>query len=628
MLQNIRDNTQGAMAKIIIAIICIPFVLFGIDSLFGQRGVNSIAEVNGEKITAQDLGEEVFLQKRRLLAQMGDNVDPSKLDDNKLKKPALDALVNRKLLLQIANENKMTIADQQINKLITDNPDFQEEGKFSNQRFQTVLGGVGMTAATFKRLFERDLLLAQLSDGVVNTGFMTDKEIEVNTRFTHQSRDIRYIKLSLAKELDLVTVTPEEIREFYDNNPEYFQTEETVIAEYIELKQSDFNPEISDVELKEAYDKEIANFKPEEYREVSHILIEIDDDTSKEQALTLLADIKKQAAEGKNFAELAKEHSDDFGSRDQGGLLGELNEEAFPEEFVAAARKLSKGDISDVVETESGIHLIHLNELSVKEAPSFDERKDKLKQELQTAKAAPAFWAAVEELKDISFNAPDLAEPAAMLKREVQVSSPVKRSGGEGIFTTPAVYNALFTDEMIKEKQNSEVIQIKPDHVAVLHVKEHKPRELESFELVEQRAKEQVTMEKAGKLLADKAEKIKAEIQAGADIEQLANSNSYEWQVHLAAKRTTPGVDRQLINAAFSLPKPPEGMRAVDSVETSAGEYLVFTVSKVKDGKAADVSPAESTAIKNYMAQSSGLKEFKAIESRVKSEAEIKIKNF
>lgn len=613
------------MAKIIIAIICIPFVLFGVESLFGSSGATSVAKVNGEKITTQDLNEEIYLQKRRLIAQMGENIDSSKLDDNKLKQPALNTLVDRKVLLQSALENDMTIADKQINQLIVQNPDFQENGRFSNSRFQAVLGGVGMTASTYKRLFQRDLLLGQFSSGIAATGFITDKELAINTRFTHQTRDIRYITLDIDKEKKSVTITPDEIKTFYDNHPDHFQSEETVIAEYIELKQSDFNPEISESELLAAYEKEQDHFVATEHREVAHILIEIDADTTKEQASNKLIEIKKQLAEGKSFADLAKENSDDFGSREQGGLLGELNENTFPEAFVKAANTLIKGEVSDVVETESGLHLIQLVELSITEPPTYEERKASLKVELQSAKAAPAFWAAVEQLKDISFNAPDLIEPANTLKVDVKLSSPIKRNGGEGVFSVPAVYNALFSPELINEHQNSDVIQLKPDHIIVLHVKEHAPAKLIAFENVSEKVKSEAVADKASKLLAEKAEKIQAEIQAGADIEKLAHENKYEWQVKLAAQRTTPDIDRQLLGAAFKLPKASESVRGVDFIKTLKGDYIIFAVNNVKDGRLEDVNPMESSAIKNYIAQSNGVKAFQAIEAHVKSASDIKI---
>lgn len=625
MLQNIRDNTQGTLAKIIIVVICIPFVLFGVESLLGTGGVSSVAEINGEKITEQDLNEEIYLQKRRLIAQMGDNVDPGKLDDKKLRQPALDALIERKLLIQAANENKMSIADEQINKLISGNPDFQEDGRFSNERFKTLVGGAGLTPSTYKRLFERDLLLNQLSSGIVSTGFVTDKEIGLNTRFTHQTRDIRYITLSLEKETAQVEISPEEIRAYYDNNSNEFQTEESVIAEYIELKQSDFEDEVTEEQIKLAYDNEVAAFETSETREVSHILVSVDGDTTKEQAINRLMEIKTQFSQGKPFSELARQYSEDFGTREQGGVLGELNEDILPPSFVAAAKLLKKGEVSDVVETDSGFHLIQLTGLNVSEPPSFEERQDSLALELKTANSAPAFWAAVEEMKDVSFNSPDLEEPAKTLKIDIKESAEVKRSGGIGIFGTPSVYQPLFESAMISERRNSDVLQIKPDHAMVVRVKEHRPAKLLPFEEVSDKAKTVAIREKAKKQLAGKTEKILAELKNGSDVEKVANDNSYEWQLVLAAKRTSPEIDRDLLAAAFKLPKAIDGKRAIDSTQTSSGDAIVLVVDNVKDGKPDDFASSELSMIKSYMAQTVGAKEFKAVESYLKSTGEIEI---
>lgn len=624
MLQTIRDNTQGVIAKIIIAVICIPFVLFGVETLLGSGGVNSVSVVNGEKITQQELNEEIYLQKRRLLSQMGDKVDPSQLEDDKLRQPALDSLVMRKVLLQQAVENDMSISDAAISQQIASNPDFQENGKFSKEKLEMLLAGAGLNTATYKRLLLRDLLLGQLADGVAYTGFITDQELAVNTRLSHQARDIRFIRLSLEKERAGVSVSPEEVRAYYDGHTEDFRSEELVTAEYIELKRSDFEEEVSEEQLKEAYDSEVEGFTPVDESEVAHILVEVDSDTSQEQATARLKEVQAKLAEGRDFSELAKEYSEDFGTREQGGMIGRINADVLPKSFVEAANALAKtGDLSGIVETDSGLHLIKMVSKKITVPPTLEDRRAALTAELRSSRAEPAFLAAVEELKDTAFNAADLSEPATANKLQIQEVSGISRKGGAGVFGNPAVYTKLFEDVMLKDRRNSDVIQLSQSQVVVVRVKEHSPSTVLPFEQAAEKVLAAALRDKAAQQMKAKSARMLEELKAGADVEATAVKNGVEWQLKLDARRTDAEVEPAILQAAFQLPRPGENTRAIDVIEAGNGDEILLVVDKVKDGRLESIAPAEASMIRTYMSQALGAREYKALESHIRASAEV-----
>lgn len=624
MLQNIRDNVQGTLAKIIIALIAIPFVLFGIESLFSIGSTkNKAAEVNGETISKQELNEAVFLRKKQLIAQMGDKLDPSQLEDSRLLEPALNGLIERKLMLQSAAALKMGVSEQQIGRIIADNPDFQENGHFSNERFRAVLASANLTQEMFKRLYKADLLLNQYSDGLVSTAFMTDAEIAVDAKFTHQTRDIRYIKLQLDQFTKSVETTPEAIKAFYDAHPERFQSEESAVVEYLELSLQDFMKDISADELQAAYNEEVANFTPETTREVAHILIELNADTSTEQAAAKLKDVQAKLAAGESFAELAKQYSDDLGSKEFGGNLGQLNKDAFPAAFVAAAEKLEQGQVSDIVESDAGLHLIKLVNLTTTHPKTFAERKTALEQSLKLAKAEPAFWAAVEELKDISFNAPDLQEPATALKLQVKTSAPVGRNGGTDIFSNPSVYKTVFTDAVMKDHANSDVIDAGENHVVVLRLKQYNPVVLQPFAEVEAEAKAAYIREQAGQALDQKMAEVAKALQEGADVEQLAKAQKLTWELVLGAQRTSNKTAPAIIKAAFKLPRPAAEQRAIDTVKLDSGDQAIVVVTNVKDGDQFDINGAEAKAMRNFISRTRAIEQFQAVQNQLRENAEI-----
>jgi peptidyl-prolyl cis-trans isomerase D len=625
MLQTIRQKSRGPVLTFIIVSICLMFAVTGVDSILGSGSVDRVAKVNGEKVTGQELDEAIFLHKRQLIAKMGENLDPSMLEEKKLKQPALDTLIERKLLLQFAEEQKMGLADSEISKMIMNNPDFQKDGKFSNDTFRAILAGAGLTPALYKRFYSNDVLLDQISSGIVETGFITDKDIAIDNRFTFQTRDLRYITLGLEDAKKSISVTDEETQQFYEKNPDKFQSDESAIVEYIEIKQDDFKPDISEEEIKEAYEEEVAAFKPDEQREVSHILIEVDEETSKEQATAKLVQIQKQLQEGQEFSDLAIAYSEDLGSKDSGGMLGVLNEESFPKEFVTAAKVLNKGEVSGIVETESGLHLIQLSEINKPEMATYESRKDAILADLTLAKATPMYLQAVEQLKDIAFNSADLSEPAKSLNEEIQVSAAVTRKGGEGIFGNKAVYTAVFNEPVLVNGENSEVLELGPNRAVVLRVKEHQPAGLIPFAEISEKVKAEAITAKAQEQLLAKADNIKAKILSGAEIEQLAIENGFSWQLSLAARRTAVDADPELINAAFAMPKTAGEIPAVDTIKKANGDFIVLAVNNVKDGNPTDITPMETKTIKSYVARAVSLEQFNAIENAIKSKADIKI---
>lgn len=624
MLQNIRTNTQGTIAKVIIALIAIPFVLTGAETLLSSSGSQKIAKVNGEEITQQQLEEELFLLKRRMLAQMGDNFDPAMLDDNRLRSPALESLIERRVLEQSAHDSGMTVADLELNRMIVQTPEFQEEGRFSSERYTTVLSAAGFTPALYKRLFRSDVLRNQYMAGIAATDFLTAQELAANVQFLYQTRDIRYLTLDVNKELDNITVTDAEIQQYYDEHPQAFTSEEQVVVEYIELKQSDFVVDVSEQEVRTAYDNEVAAFNGGEQRQVSHILRSYSNAEEKQQAEKQLQTVKERLAAGESFADLAGQFSDDTGSKSQGGYLGELQVDAFPEAFVAAANSLAEGQVSDIVDTEAGLHLIRVDQVNKNEPPSFEERRTALLQELKQAKAGPLFWQNVEQLKDMAFNAQGLQQPAESLNLDIKQSPPLGRQGGTGLFGNPAFYQAAFSEAVLQNGYNSDVVELGSDHVLVMHLKEHYPSAVLPLAEVSQQAEAQVKLQKATAAVQEKSRQLQQQLEQGAEIEQLAKEYKLEWQVLLASGRNVGGSAAEVVRHAFSLPVVDDQHRAIDSVTLSNGNISLMTVDNVKAGDVARLDAVELQPMQQFIAQANGMESFQLLQQQLEQNASVK----
>lgn len=622
MLQNIRNNVQGAMAKGIIILITIPFVLTGAETLLSSSGSSKVAKVNGTEISQQQLEEEVYLLKRRMMSQADGELDSAMLDDKRLKTPALNSLIERTLLEQEAKQQGMLVPEAEINRMIMQTEEFQEEGRFSKDRYAALLSASGLTPGLYKRLYRNDVLRGQYISGITATDFLTKQELQAHAEMLYQQRDIKYLRLSSEALQSSVQPSSEEVEQFYQENPQLFIQPEQVVLNYIELKQSDFETEPSEQELKTAYQQELENFSAGgEQRQVSHIMLDAEASNVDEQ----IAEIQQKLAEGESFAQLAEQYSTDIGSQSQGGFLGELQKDFYPKEFLAAAEKLGEGEVSEPVTTADGIHIIRVDQLVKQEIESYEERKESLAKELKEAKASPLFWAAVEQLKDSSFNAPDLELPASELGIKVQQSGPVTRSGGEGLFAKRSLVEIAFSDDVLKQGYNSEVIEVDADTVVVMHLHKYQEETVLPFAEVQQQAEQALKQQQIAQQLEQQLEQLEKALLAGEKIEDLANKYQLEWQIMAKATReSATGSAAEIVNFAFSLPSVKQNRTLIESHTLSNGDMALLVISNTKPGKADALAESEQQLVAQYMGQASGSLSFELLQQQLQNQAKIK----
>ncbi len=608
MLQNIRNNIQGTAAKVIIAIIVVPFALFGIDSLFSGGSQPPAATVNGEKVSQAELQQAIAMQKRRLINMMGEQIDPAMLDDNVLRKPALDSLIKQQLLLQAAEEAGIRISDKQLNTVIASMPQFHEDGRFSQQRYQQVLRLQGYSSALFKQLLRSDLLIQQLSASVASSAFVTEAELDEAVAYIHENRDFHSVTVPLSKFEKDLTVSEEEVLSYYQNNSQRFQSEPKVQFSYLELREEQFYQPVSEQQVQEEYQRLIDSMAVDAEREAAHILIELSDEVSREQVIAKLQGLRQRVLAGEDFAELAKSESQDPGSAEQGGLLGFSAGDSFPAEFEDALAQLQPGEVSQPVETEAGIHLIQL--ISVKQAklPSLESVRLEITERLRRQKARPELLASVEALRDLVFNAEDLRMPAAELKLDIQRSSWLSESDSEGLFAYPRLKQAAFDAELREQALNSEVFELTPERFVVIHVDEFQAPQTLPLEQVKQQIVSSLRREKAVQLAADEAAKVEGELVGMARAEDVANKYGLSWQAFQDIRRSDISVDQDLRRFVFQLAAPQEAAVTAGTLHRQNGDYVVVQLRESEAGqreamKESDLAELRRSVVQNASSQ-------------------------
>ncbi|KXU38597.1 peptidylprolyl isomerase [Ventosimonas gracilis] len=621
MLQNIRDNSQGWIAKTIIGVIVLLLSLTGFEAIFGGfRSGSLAAKVNGEAISQNELEQAVQIQAAQLAQQLserlGVNFDASRLDEKELRESALRGLIERRLLLQNASEEKLRFSAQSLDQLILQTPEFQQDGKFSAERFDQAVRSMGYSRMQYRSLLEAEMLIAQMRLGWVSSGFVTDEEVQAFARLERQTRS--FASLRFATEPEQVKVSDEDIRAWYQAHPDDYMSPEQVVVQYLELKKQDFAERAAPSEeaLQAAYQREIASLA--EQRNAAHILIEVSNKLNDAQAKAKIESIAERLAKGEDFAALAKAFSDDTGSADEGGELGYAGRGVYETPFEQALYSLKVGEVSAPVRTDYGWHLIKL--LAEPKVPSFASLKAKLEQDIKAQQAAQDFAQAKRSLEAAAFEAADLAQPAQEFNLAIQTTEAFGRDGGEGIASHQDVVQAAWSTDVLEEGSNSKLIDLDADTALVLRVKEHQKSEPLAFEQVASQIRKQLTAQRAQEQAKEKGEQRLKQLREG-------NRDALEgetWQQVENASRNQEGVDPLLLQTLFRLPHP----QSADKPEFSGitldnGDYLIVRLSSVNEPEVL-LAAEEKTFYQQALASRRGAEDFAAFRQQLQQQAKIK----
>ncbi|WP_439864790.1 SurA N-terminal domain-containing protein [Pseudomonas antarctica] len=622
MLQNIRDNSQGWIAKTIIGIIVALMAFTGIEAIF-QASTNNkqdVAKVNGEEITQTELSQAVDMQRRQLMQQLGKDFDASLLDEKLLRDAALKGLIDRKLLLQGAADSKFGFSEAALDQVILQTPEFQVDGKFSADRFDQVIRQLGYSRLQFRQMMTQEMLIGQIRAGIAGSGFVTDAEVLAFARLEKQTRDFATVNINA--DPAAVKLTDDEVKAYYDQHAKEFMTPDQVVIDYLELKKSSFFDQVTvkDEELQAAYQKETANLA--EQRRAAHILIEVNDKVTDAQAKAKIEEIQARLAKGEKFEALAKEFSQDPGSANNGGDLGFAGPGVYDPDFETALYALNKDQVSAPVRSTFGWHLIKLLGVEAPQVPTFASLKDKLTRELKAQQVEQRFVEATKQLEDAAFEASDLAQPASDLKLTVHTSAPFGREGGEGVAANRAVVTAAFSPEVLDEGANSSAIELDPETIVVLRAKEHlKPSQL-PLESVSTAIRAQMTKERASAAAKTHADELIASLRDGkTPLTQPIDGQA--WKVTEAATRSQEGIDPAVLQALFRMPKPAAKDKPTFTTVTLAdGSLVLVRLNGVNE--AAAPTDEEKAQYRRFLASRIGQQDFAAFRKQLEAKADIK----
>ncbi|MCL6414567.1 SurA N-terminal domain-containing protein [Aestuariirhabdus sp. Z084] len=590
MLQNIRENAQGVVAKIIVGFIILTFAIFGLESISGGGSGNTAASVNGEDITQQALYQAMQMRRQQLSREMGENFNPALLDEQRIQQSSLQGLIDQTLLLQQAADLGLYFPDEAIDQMIVNTESFQVDGKFNPDQFQLALRSISLSPIQFRQMIQGEMLISQLSSGFAASNFVTPAEMEAISALERQQRDIRYITLSAETERAKVSVEAQEVQDYYDSNPGEFMAEEQVRVDYLLLNKNDLmsSVEVSEDDVANAYQaySEQLTGAGNEQRRAAHILLEVNEENPDETVSQLANELKQRIDAGEDFAALAKEYSADAFSAQQGGDLGVVEDGFLGETFDDTLSSLEPGEVSAPVKTEFGYQLIKLLTAESVEVPALDEVREQLVREIKLDRVEPIFVEQSQLLADISFESADLQQPAEELGLTSQSTDLFGRNGSqEGLSSNPAFIAAAFAEDVLSEGANSQLIELDGDRVAVLRLAQHIKPEPRALVDVESQIRTTLVAVKAEEMLQDQALALKEKaLSSGLDsiVEQ-------EWVDQPAVSRQQPGnLAQQILLDTFKAPHPSEGVPSLLISGLPNGDKVLLAVTAVNTPEVAD----------------------------------------
>lgn len=607
MFDIVRNNRR--LVQWFLALITLPFAFWGVDSYVRNgTGADVVASVGGSNIGAQEFQQALREQQERMRPALGGNVDPALLDNPEMRMAVLQGLVNQRLMALHAQKSRLSVSDQQLAQFIASAPSLQENGKFSPERYRMLVASQGLSKEAFEARVRQDLAMQQalLAVGAAHPGRIgADRWLAAQL----EEREIAEAVLRPDAYAAKVKLAPDAIKTFYEANRKQFELPEQVRAEFVVLSLDKLAAEVApaEEEIRAYYQSHPERYRQGEERRASHILLmapkDGDDKAARAKAEELLAQLRKTPGD---FEKLAKQHSQDPGSAANGGDLNWFGRGMMVPPFEQATFALKENQISDLVRSDFGYHIIKLTGVRGERPRPFEQVRAEIAAELKRQAASKTYAEAAEGFANTVYEQADSLQPAAdKYKLTIQRSEWIAR-GGQATppFANAKLAAAVFSDDAVKNKRNTEAVEVAPNTLVAARVVEHKPAALQPLESVAPNIEKLLVRQEAAKLAAaDGAVKLAA----------LAKGEAVDlaWSApRTVARSYAPNLAPDAVRAVFN----------ADAAKTPAyagtavpGGYALYRISQVKPYAPAEgAEPPRVKALRQQYERTVGEEEFAA----------------
>ncbi len=595
MLQSMREGVKSPWVLVVIGLIVLSFVLTGAESLTFGGAQSGAAKVNDREISFNELQFAIEQQRRQLSEIYGDQLDPSMLDDDLLRPGVLNNLVDRALLEDYAVSLGITASPEAVRRSITSNPTFEVDGSFSVDYYRDVLRSNGLTPDLYRAEQGSTDQLVKLESVIADADFITPVEAKAAIDVVVERRDVRFLVVPESALSSESQVTDQAVSEYYEVNAELFAQPERLSVEFIELNPSQFELPVDEAELEAQLADALADYETKAQSEVAHILLIQEDDETDEVYAGRIKAVADRLVADEDFAAVAADASDDIGSSFVGGDLGFTDGSVFPDAMEEAIADLDVGGVSSAVTTDAGTHFILVKSRSAAEQVPDDLLRAEITESLQTAQTQRDLLIAVDQLRDLVFMTSGLASAAEQLGVSVSISQPFSRDEGLGLFNESSLRSAAFSDDVLVDGNNSDVIELSGSRFVALAVKERLPEGTRPLTEVRDGIAAQLGLEAQDRAMRTLVDEVNASLKNGETLESVSTAKGYEWRVELAATRQNVNLPSSVLQSAFS--KRSADTETVSAVRLDDQSYALVQLARTQAGREDTMVGAERDAL-------------------------------
>src|SRR5690606_22151035 len=536
--------------------------------------------VGGTGISAYDFDQALREQQDRLRANAGGQVDRALLESAELRRVVLDNLINQRVLALYAAENRLVVTPEQLQATIAGVPAFQEDGRFSLQRYENLVRAQGMTPATFEARLAQDVRVQQIVAAVGDAGFVPETSARRFLDAQLEERRIRDLRFAADRLGADATVSDEQIAAYYEANPARFERPARLQAEYLVFDRASIEQKVavSDDAVRAFYEGNQERFGVAEERQARHILLTLADNAEQGEVDKVMAEAKAIVEtlrqDPDKFADIAREKSQDPGSASRGGDLGFFGRGMMVGAFEDAVFALEKGRISDPVRSEFGVHIVEVTDIKPSSIKALDEVRDEIVAELRGQEAGRRFAELAEQFANTVYEQPDSLAPAAeAIGLEVRTSDWISRESAPEPFNNERLLNAVFGDEATQKARNTEAIEIGNGTLVSARVKTFEAAKRLPLDEVRSRIVDELRREQGRKKALEQGEATLAALGKG-------ESTTVTWGEERTLQRGAPGLPAAAMQAVFSAPAEP--LPAHVGVQATEGDYVIYRIEAVQ----------------------------------------------
>tara|TARA_B100001109_G_scaffold186469_1_gene153154 strand:+ start:66 stop:1940 length:1875 start_codon:yes stop_codon:yes gene_type:complete len=608
-IQSIRNGLTGNVTKVIVTAIIITFIgSVGWAGFFSESNANVVVKVGSKSITTSDLSFEFSSQQNLISERFPDQV----VDEEFLVELSTNTLISKFSVLDYLDNRGLDLPDQYIFEQLSDSDRFIENGNFSRSNFDAFARSNGFIPSDYLERIREDLKTNIWRLSLLNSSFITDLEVKESIDLAEQERDISFVKFPIKDFKSALEYSEEDLRDYYSSNLNSYINPKMVKVTYVQMDRDSLIDldDISDEAIQTDYDDYLSSFDDTVRKSVSHIMLNITQDRSGEDALLALKEVRQKIDSGKSFEDLVIEISEDEGTKNMGGSLGVTDGTLLPPEFELALETMSEGEVSQPISLLNSVHLIKLVELEKPTPSSLEERSQAIVDKLAAEKAEEDYFSILDQASELSFSTRDIQEIAELI--------PFSKIETE-FFSENDVPDALNKDNIkdflfnaTQEDNYPELFEHQGLISTLVQVEGITPESQLTFEESKENLQKDYINEISSNVSSLFVTKLITELNDGKSLELIAAENNQEIENYKNLKRDSSLFPIRAIDDIFSLPRSEIG-KVYSNAELSNGDKIVYRLDSVQSGQS-DLSDEQLKSLTEFLNQQKSISEITEIQ--------------